>query len=354
MPPKTSFSFKLDPAQQDLLYEVLSTGNYRPIKVPYTRIAVEAPSWNCNVNLYTSGKCLIQGSGSEEFVINIMEPTVLKQVVVGYEEVLAPLTMSKEALSPHMGIDESGKGDFFGPLVIAGAYCNAELAQQLKEIGAKDSKEISSDKQALFIASKIRNLLGPNRYTVVRVGNGAYNKLYSKMHSVNRLLSWGHARCIENLLATVPSCPMAISDQFGNKESVQRALMQKGRNIELVQRHKAEADIAVAAASILAREGFLLSLQALEKQYGQPFPKGASPQVREAAKKLVEAKGPSVLIKTAKCHFRTLDAVLGECGHSRSELPPEGQVVSQDSTGRDFHRHADKPAPASSLASPKQ
>ena len=333
MPPKTSFTFTLDPAQQALLYEMLSTGNFKPIKVPYTKIAVNAPSWDCNVNLYTSGKCLIQGSGSQEFVVNIMEPMVIRRIVVGYEEVLSP-----EATSPHMGIDESGKGDFFGPLVIAGAYCNEELAKKLQEIGAKDSKQISSDKQALAIAAKIRNLLGPNRYTVVRVGNAAYNKLYSKMHSVNRLLSWGHARCIENVLTTVPSCPKAISDQFGNKESVQRALMQKGKNIELVQRHKAEADIAVAAASILAREGFLLSLQALEKQYGQPFPKGASPQVREAAKKLVEAKGPAVLVETAKCHFRTLDAVLASCGHSRSEMPPEGQVVSQDSTGRDFHR----------------
>lgn len=333
MPPKTSFTFKLDTAQQELLYGLLSTGNYKPITVPYTKIAVSAPSWKCNVNLYTSGKCLIQGGGAEEFVVNIMEPMVLQKVTVGYEEVLSP-----EAASPHMGIDESGKGDFFGPLVISAAYCNEELAKQLKEAGVKDSKVISTDKKALFIAARIRAILGPNRYTVVRVGNATYNKLYAKMHSVNRLLSWGHARCIENLLGTIPSCPKAISDQFGNKESVQRALMQKGRNIELVQRHRAEEDIAVAAASILAREGFLLSLQALEKQYGQPFPKGASPQVREAAKKLVEAKGPAVLIDTAKCHFKTLDAVLAECGHTRSELPPDGQVVSQDSTGRDFRK----------------
>lgn len=333
MPPKTSFTFKLDTAQQEMLYELLSAGNYKPLTVPYTKIAVNAPSWNCNINLYTSGKCLIQGGGSQEFVVNIMEPMVLQKIVVGYEEILSP-----EATSPHMGVDESGKGDFFGPLVISGAYCNEELAKKLKEIGVKDSKAISSDKQALAIAAKIRGILGPNRYTVVRVGNATYNKLYAKMHSVNRLLSWGHARCIENVLSTVPSCPKAISDQFGNKESVQRALMQKGRSIELVQRHRAEEDIAVAAASILAREGFLLSLQALEKQYGQPFPKGASPQVREAAKKLVESKGPAILVETAKCHFRTLDAVLAECGHSRNELPPDGQVVSQDSTGRDFHR----------------
>ena len=334
MPPKkNSFTFKLDASQQDVLYQLLDTGNFKPTTVPYTKIAVSAPSWNCNVNLYTSGKCLIQGSGAEEFVVNIMEPYVLQEIVVGYEEVVSP-----EQFEPRMGIDESGKGDFFGPLVIASAYCNNELAKQLQDMGVKDSKAISSDKQTLIIAAKIRGLLGSNRYSVVRIGNATYNKLYAKMRSVNRLLSWGHARTIENLLNTIPSCPKAISDQFGNKESVQRALMQKGRKIELVQRHRAESDLAVAAASILAREGFLLSLQDLEKRFGQPFPKGASPQVREAAKQLVTAKGPEVLMETAKCHFRTLDAIFAETGHNRTELPPEGQVVSQDSAGRDFRK----------------
>ena len=335
MPPKTSFTFKLDPEQQDVLAELLAAGNYRPKQVPFTRIAVDAPSWNCNVSLYTSGKCLIQGGGAEEFVINIMEPLVLKSATVGYEN---QIETSPEALEPHMGIDESGKGDFFGPLVIAAAYCNEGLARKLAELGVKDSKRITSDKAALAIAAKIRGILGNNRYTFVRVGNPSYNRLYAKMRSVNRLLSWGHARCIENLLTTVPSCPKAISDQFGNKESVQRALMKKGRTIELVQRHRAESDIAVAAASILAREGFLLSLAELEKKYGQPFPKGASPQVREAAGKLVEKHGPEVFIETAKCHFKTLDAVLAAAGSSRVQMPPEGQVVSQDSSGRDFHK----------------
>lgn len=337
MPQKTSFTFNLDAGQQDILTELLAAGNYRPKQVPFTRIAVEAPSWKCNVSIYTSGKCLIQGAGAEEFILNIMEPLVLKSASVGYE---SDPELSPEALEPHMGIDESGKGDFFGPLVIAAAYCNEGLARKLAEFGVKDSKRITSDKAALAIAAKIRGLLGPNRYTVVRVGNPSYNRLYAKMRSVNRLLSWGHARCIENLLTTVPSCPKAISDQFGNKESIERALMKKGRGIELVQRHRAEADIAVAAASILAREGFLLSLAELEKKYGQRFPKGASPQVREAAGKLVAEHGPAVFIETAKCHFKTLDVVLAAAGSSRAQMPPEGQIVSQDSSGRDFHKPA--------------
>jgi ribonuclease HIII len=288
---------------------------------------------------------LVQGTGAQEFVVNILEPMVLGQAVVGYENVLSP-----EAIAPHMGIDESGKGDFFGPMVIAAAYTNEDLSKTMQDMGVRDSKQISSDAQALRIGSEIRKLLGPNRYTVVRIGNATYNRLYAKMRSVNRLLAWSHARCIENLLNTVPSCPRAVSDQFGSKEVVERALMQKGRKIVLEQRHKAESDIAVAAASILAREGFLRSLVALRDQYGQEFPKGASPQVRAAAVALVGTKGPGVLIDVAKCHFRTTDAVLAAAGHSRDELPPEGRVVSQDTAGRDFRRPASSNDSATGVA----
>lgn len=329
---KLSYTFPLTTDEQSILVALLKEGNYKPVTVPYTRIAVQARSWDCNVNLYTSGKCLIQGKGAEEFITHVMEPLVLQRIVLGYEEILNP-----EAYAPHMGVDESGKGDFLGPLVVASAYINEEIGKQFKEIGVRDSKAISSDKQALAIAAKIRGILGPNRYSVIRIGNATYNRLYAKIKSVNRLLAWAHARCIENLLTTVPSCPKAISDQFGNPESVRRALMQKGRSIELVQRHHAESDLAVAAASILAREGFLMSLKQLEKTYSQPFPKGVSPQVLETAKTIVTAQGPQVLLEIAKCHFRTLDVVLHACGHNRSELPPEGQVQSQATGDRNFH-----------------
>jgi len=343
MPPKTSFTFTLTPAQQDTLAGLLETGNYRPCEVPHTRIAVDAVGWNCRVNLYNSGKCLIQGKGAEEFVVNIMEPSVLGAATIGYEDILTP-----EAVAPHMGIDESGKGDYFGPLVIAAAYVNEDLAKAMQELGVRDSKLISSDAQALRLGTAIRNLLGPNRYSIVRVGNPTYNRLYAKMRSVNRLLAWAHARTIENILTTVPSCPRAVSDQFGNKTDVERALMKKGREIVLEQRHRAESDIAVAAASILARETFLRSLTALGEQYGQAFPKGASPQVRAAAEALVKAKGPTVLVDVAKCHFRTTDAILSAVGSSREALPPECRVTSQDTTGRDFRRRpADSPSPES-------
>ncbi len=326
MPAKNSFTYKLDADQQSTLTEILRCGNYRPTEVPYTSIAAKGE--DCIINLYTSGKLLIQGKGAQEFVQFVLEPLVLLSVSVGYEDMLNP-----EMASAHMGVDESGKGDFFGPMVISAAYIDETLIDAMREMGVKDSKNISSDKKAMFLGGELRKLLG-RRFAVVTIGPSAYNRLYSKMRSVNRILAWGHARAIENLLEAVPKCPKAISDQFGNKETVKRALMQKGRGIELIQRHKAESDPAVAAASIIAREAFLRSLIKMGKDHGTEFKKGASAAVREVAVNLVRAKSPEILLQTAKCHFKTTDGVLGALGLKRDALPPEGQVASKPYTYR--------------------
>src|SRR5207302_8328203 len=137
----------------------------------------------------------------------------------------------------------------------------------------------------------------------------ADNRLYAKMGSVNAMLAWGHARVIENLMQQKermnPPPVRAISDQFAaNKATVANALMNLGREIELVQRHKAEADVAVAAASILARHEFVTRLAALEKQFGMKFPKGASGAVDEAAKELIAKYGTESLAQVAKMHLR--------------------------------------------------
>jgi len=318
---KNSFSFKLSSAEQAELTRILSEGNYRPVKVPYTTIAVTTE--NCGINLYTSGKCLVQGKGAEEFVTFIMEPFVLKRAELGYESVTNPA-----ASQPHMGVDESGKGDFFGPIVIAAVYVDPALAEKMREMNVRDSKNITNDSKALDMGRDLRRLLG-KRFSNVKIGPKAYNRLYSKMRSVNTLLAWGHARAIENLLDTVPDCPRAISDQFGKKEQVEKALMQKGRKIELIQQPRAESDIAVAAASVIAREIFLRSLYDMKERYKMTIPKGASAQVREAAVALTRQLGPEILLETAKCHFKTADQVLSAANSDRSALGPDGQAVSK-------------------------
>lgn len=322
---KNSYTFVLNKEQQEALKILLNMGNYKRKTVPHTVIAVEAQ--DCVVNLYTSGKCLVQGKGAEDFVIFFLEPNVLLSATVGYEELLNP-----DLVSPHMGIDESGKGDFFGSLVASAVYVDPDLAHAMQDIGVKDCKQLT-DKAVFFIGNKTRQLLGPKRFALVAIGPEAYNRLYAKMRNVNTLLAWAHARCIENLLETVPDCPRAVADQFGAKQVIERALMKKGRSIKLEQRHKAESDIAVAAASVLAREAFLRGLGRLGETHGIQAHKGCSEQVKASAIELIKKSGPAILLKTCKCHFRTTDQVLAACGSSRAALGPEGQAVSRTKDG---------------------
>jgi ribonuclease HIII len=302
MKPLMMHAGKLTDEQASVLQAALVARNWKTRTVPYARFAFESDK--CNVVFYESGKLVVQGKGTQEFVEFVLEPEVLKQAKLGYETVLNP-----DLLLPRFGIDESGKGDFFGPLSIAGVYVNEAVINAWKELGVRDSKNISSDKKIAELAEKIRATPGCVVDSVV-VGNEAYNRLYTKMRSVNTLLAWGHARVIENLMGKRyqmnPPPVKAISDQFAASKSViEKALMSQGKEIQLVQRHKAEEDIAVAAASIIARDEFVKGLAKLEKQFGMVFPKGAGVNVDKVAKEFVEARGAEELAKVSKMHFRT-------------------------------------------------
>jgi ribonuclease HIII len=137
-----------------------------------------------------------------------------------------------------------------------------------------------------------------------------YNQLYTKFGNLNRLLAWGHARVIENLLAARPDCPRALSDQFANPSLIKKALLEKGRAIQLDQRTKAESDLAVAAASILAREKFIDWLQNTGRKLGKILPRGASGVVKDVAFDLVKIHGTEILGQVAKTHFKTAGEVV--------------------------------------------
>jgi len=253
-----------------------------------------------SVAVYEKGpKVLVQGKGVEEFVQFELEPKILGEAKLGYEEVYSP-----EMFQPHFGVDESGKGDFFGPLVIAGAYVDRGIARQLLDAGVVDSKRIGSDARIRALAETIRkSSLG--LVETVLIGPTKYNELYEKFGNLNKLLGWGHARVIENLLAKKADCPRALSDQFADARLVQQSLLQHGRKIKIEQRPRAESDIAVAAASILAREAFINWLERKGKEISLRLERGVSAGVKESAKKLVEMNGPDALRAVAKVHFRT-------------------------------------------------
>ena len=266
--------------------------------------------------VYEKGpKVLVQGKGVEEFVQFELEPKILGEAKLGYEEVHSP-----EMFEPHFGVDESGKGDFFGPLVISGVYVDRGIARKLLDAGVQDSKRIASDARIRALAQTIRKTAGGLIETVL-IGPQKYNELYEKFGNLNKLLGWGHARVIENLLAKKPDCPRALSDQFADARVVEQSLLRYGRKIDIKQRTKAESDIAVAAASILAREAFINWLERRGKELGWRLERGASASVKESAKKLVEKSGPAALREVAKVHFRTAHEIAPD---DYAAPPPRG------------------------------
>ena len=304
MPETNSFTFKIGPAQAEKLRVILEEKGFTFREVPYALYG--AQKQKITVNAYTSGKLLVQGKGAKEFIEFVIEPEITGEAKLGYDEVHSP-----EMFQPHLGVDESGKGDFFGPLVIAGVYTDGDFARQLLELGVKDSKKITSDQKALDLADEIKELIGP-RWNVVTILPERYNELYVKFRNLNRLLAWGHAKVIENLLIRWPACPRALSDKFAHESLIKRALQEHGKKIILEQRTKAESDIAVAAASILARAAFLDRLKFLGEKVGVKLPKGASAQVKAAAREIVAKSGADALKSVSKFHFKTFAEVTGQ------------------------------------------
>jgi ribonuclease HIII len=300
-----SYTISILPSQAEALRNLLKDRGFEFADRPYTLFFAQKEK--LSVAVYEKGpKVVVQGKDTEDFVRFYLEPEILKEARVGYEEVLNP-TM----FEPHFGIDESGKGDFFGPLVIAGVYVDREIARQLLALGVTDSKKIGSDNRIHQLADEIGHTPGLAA-NVVLIGPEKYNALYEKFGNLNDLLAWGHARVIENLLLQRPDCKRSLSDKFANERVIQRALLKQAREIQIDQQTKAESDIAVAAASILARERFVRWMESRGRELGIVLPKGVSAAVKSAARAVVEKAGRDRLRTVAKMHFRTSAEVLDE------------------------------------------
>ena len=336
-PRKTSFTYELTEDQQELLLGIMVNGNFRRREVPYSLYSIEGDHFNATLyekQKHGKRKLCVQGSKAEDFVLFQLEPLVLGAATLGYEKELSP-----ELFAPHAGSDESGKGDYFGPLVVCCAYTDEALSDEMVKLGVRDCKQMS-DKSVLTVGAKIRALLGPSGYAVVKLGPAAYNRLYAKIRNINRMLAWAHGTAIEELLTKRQGCGRVVVDQFAPTEAtIRRALKERGKKAVVEQRHKAESDIAVAAASVIARELFLRSMADMTTEvFGPPpadgsaapkVPAGSSdPRVAGLAAEMVRKNGATWLMNHCKVHFKTTDKVLAECGLGRDALPPEGQVVS--------------------------
>ena len=273
----TSHTAPLTPAQVESLRAALERQGFDFEAKPHAIFS--ARKGKLTVTVYEKGpKVLVQGKETEDFIRFTLEPEVTGEARLGYEEILDP-----DRFEPHFGIDESGKGDYFGPLVIAGTYTDAAIARRLIDAGIMDSKRVTSPARIRKLAALVRATPGCTT-TVICIGPERYNAMFASFKNLNRLLAWGHAKAIETLAAARPDCPRALSDQFARPEVLQRALKEKGLTLQLEQRTKGEYDTAVAAASILARERFIDWMDKASEMGGIRFPLGASEAVIQAGK----------------------------------------------------------------------
>jgi len=293
---KGPFVTTLDPSLFSKLAADLKTQGFELSKPLYTVVSGKKKGISCT--LYESGKLTVQGKEISDFIEFYLEPELLKSFEASYPTKKADTT-------PRIGIDESGKGDYFGPLCIAGVYISEENIEKLASLGVKDSKTLT-DVTIQKLAKEIQLRCA---HHVVKINPKKYNELYTQFKNLNHLLAWGHATTIESLVKET-GCQYVIVDQFANERVVETALKRKKLEIRLVQRHRAEEDLCVAAASILARNAFLQGLELLSQQYGIKLPKGASKATIQAGIAFVRKYGKESLENVGKLHFKTTQALL--------------------------------------------
>ncbi len=264
-------------------------------KIPHAHFLAKKDGMS--VTLYLSGKLVVQGKKMDDFIRYYLEPEILQNFNYSLPELALDPT-------PRIGIDESGKGDIFGPLCVAGVYADEKGIKRLLELGIKDSKKLQDtqiDKLALLIKQEFA-------YDIIRISPEKYNELYETFHNLNHLLAWGHAKAIENLI-TKTGCTNVLIDQFAHEHVVANALKKRSLTTTLTQRHKGESDPVVAAASILARNAFVTDLDRLSTQWNMTLPKGASSAVKNALSLFIQKHSRSPLNQVAKMHFKTINEV---------------------------------------------
>ena len=308
----TTYTIKLDDAQMEKLRAACAAKHWETAEVPYARFAFKGPK--VNVTAYTSGKVVVAGKDTEDFVQNVIEAEVTGAPKLGYDEVLHP-----DWFEPHAGLDESGKGDLFGPVVAATVVADDEAVRSWLAAGVRDSKTIV-DPQILKLDDLIRDTKGAvveTRHMTMAEYNRAMGKPWA---SLNRLLAAHHADALQAALHK-KWVPRGLLDQFSKEPLVQRELKKKGlERFKLDMRPRAEEDPVVAAASIVARAEFVRVMRHLSREFGDKLQKGAGALAKAQASLLIEKFGAKALGHFAKLHFRTCYEVVSAAG-KLDELP---------------------------------
>ena len=319
--PRPTTTYTIAKGDQEHLQQQLQTvGGVELSPGPYEswRVKLVDGTSQATAIMYRSGKLVISGHApafdhAVAVVEGVGKPAASKRPAAGPTK--SATSEAPPENEPHIGTDEAGKGDFFGPLVTAGVYVDERTAKLLRTLGVRDSKLVG-DRELRGLATNIRDVVEDEKRAVIILAPKRYNELYKQMRSegknLNTLLAWAHTRVIEDLIGHGLRPNFILSDQFGDKRYIENRLMVDTRlsGVPVLQMHRAEADVAVAAASILARDAFLGWLAQAGKRLGLTVPKGASPKVIETGKLLVSRMGADGLKDYAKVSFKTMQKVL--------------------------------------------
>jgi ribonuclease HIII len=287
---------KVSDATGSRVRDALERDGYKFRDLAHARWSASGPG--ITVTLYDNGKLLWQGKHADDFAITYLDEVdgVFSQKDAAAED---------RVTEPIIGTDESGKGDYFGPLVVAAMLVRPEDVPVLATLGVRDSKTVG-DAAAMEMARTLLDAY-PTRIGVVSIGPARYNEMHGEFGgNLNRLLAWGHATAVAEVLAKEP-CGRVLSDKFGNERLIADALKKKDIVVKLDQRVRAESHPAVAAASILARARFLVELRRLGEQIGEKLHKGAGTPVDVIARALWKKGGLDLLGRVAKLHFKTTE-----------------------------------------------
>jgi len=293
-----TFSTKIDVNLAPKLKKDLEDQDFQITRPPYTIFNAKKKGITCV--LYESGSLVVQGKNKQEFIEFYLEPEILKSFKFTHPQ-------AHVSMASRIGVDEAGKGDFFGPLCIAALYADEAGIKKLISLNIRDSKKIT-DKSILNMAKILQSDF---QVAILRIFPEKYNELYLKFKNLNHLLAWAHSTVISQLVEKT-SCKEVIIDQFANKSVVESAIRRKSLKINLEQKTHAEEDPVVAAASILARAAFLKGIEDLSVKYDHKLPKGASSLIIDSGKKFVELHGSPSLEKVAKIHFKTTQEITNE------------------------------------------
>lgn len=300
-PKKTTlYTITLTDEQMEKLEAILHKRLWADYEVAHARFAFSSDK--VNVVGYKSGKLVVQGKNTEEFVTFILEGEVTFEPKLGYDELHNP-----EWFEPHAGLDECGKGDLFGPLVSGCVIADGDMVRDWREAGVKDSKRVT-DSSILKMDKMIRKTKGVVVVTTF-AGMSKYNEMMAKPRAnLNLLLAWLHAKSLEGALKK-KRVAWGLLDQFSKQPLVQRYF--KDETFDLQMRTKAESDPVVAAASIVARAEFVRQLGKLSEKADMDLVKGSGAIAKKQGIELFEKVGAERLPEFVKMHFRTAYEIQG-------------------------------------------